>query len=127
MDSRLNNPDFMKFPLKIGEDGAATSNRREHVLEQIEQVLFTAPGERWFRPDFGVGVPALVFEPNNAALWEVTKKRLMAPLSDALKGEVDPSSLEVNVESDGAALVITIGYKLAAINHTEKIQFALEG
>lgn len=127
MASRLNNPDFMKFPLEMGANGAATSKRREHVREQIAQVLFTAPGERWFRPEFGVGISALVFEPNNATLWEVTKKRLLASLGEALKGEVDPSSLEVSVAGDGATLNITIGYKLATINHTEKIQFALEG
>ncbi len=127
MASRLNNPDFMKFPLKMGANGALTSNRRDHVREQIEQVLFTAPGERWFRPEFGVGVPALVFEPNNPALWEVTKKRLLASLSEALAGEVDPGSLDVQVEGEGAKLIITIGYRLATINHTEKLRFAMEG
>jgi len=125
--SRLNNPDFMKFPLAVGEEGAVTSNRRDHVREQIEQVIFTAPGERWFRPEFGVGLRALVFEPNNAALWEVTKKRLLASLSEALAGEVDPGSLEVRVEGFEATLTITIAYRLATINHTEKLRFALEG
>ena len=97
------------------------------MRERIEQVLFTAPGERWFRPEFGVGLRALVFEPNNPALWEVTKKRLLASLSDALTGEVDPSSLEVRVEGSGATLLITIAYRLATINHTEKLRFSLEG
>ena len=86
MPTRLNNPDYMKFPLEIGAHGAETSTRRLHVREQIEQVLFTHPGERWFRPEFGIGVRALVFEPNNLALWEVTKKRLLASLRDALAG-----------------------------------------
>jgi len=126
MASRLNNPDFMKFPLEIGENGAAVSKRAEDVRGQIEQVLFTAPGERWFRPEFGLGIRAWVFEPNNAALWEVGKKRLLASLSEALTGEVDPSSLEVSVSGDGAVLNITIASRLAAINHTEKIRFALE-
>ena len=66
--SRLNTPDFMKFPLTIGAEGAVPSTRLEHVREIIETVLFTNPGERWFRPDFGVGAVALVFEPNAAGL-----------------------------------------------------------
>ena len=39
------------------------------------QVLFTAPGERINRPDFGCGVKRLVFAPNSevsAALAQVT-------------------------------------------------------
>ena len=126
MATRLNNSDYMKFPLAIGVRGAATSARRLHVREQIEQVLFTNPGERWFRPEFGVGVRALVFEPNNLALWEVTKKRLLATLRESLAGEVDPRSLEVAVAGEGEKLLITISYMLATIQHTEKLQFAVQ-
>ena len=127
MKTRLNNPDYMTFPLRIGAAGAAVSTRQAHVREQIEQVLFTNPGERWFRPEFGVGVRALVFEPNNQPLWEVTKKRLMASLSDALSGEVDPRSLTIDVTGDGEKLLITIGYTLATLNHAEKVRFTVEG
>jgi phage baseplate assembly protein W len=127
MATRLNNPDYMKFPLEIGARGVITSARRQHVREQIEQVLFTHPGERWFRPEFGIGVRALVFEPNASALWEVTKNRLLASLNEALAGEVDPRSLEVAVEGDDEKLLITISYMLATIQHTEKLQFAVQG
>ncbi len=118
---------YLKFPFSVDDEGPKTSNRSEHVREQIEQVLFTNPGERWFRPEFGVGVRALVFEPNSSVLWEVTKKRLLASLTEALAGEVVPSSLDVTVDGDGAKLFITIAYTLAAINHTEKVEFAVEG
>ena len=46
-----------------------------HVEQLIRQVLFTAPGERINRPDFGCGLKRLVFAPNNvisAALAQVT-------------------------------------------------------
>jgi len=126
MATRLNNSDYMKFPLEIGVHGAVTSTRQLHVREQIEQVLFTHPGERWFRPEFGIGVRALVFEPNNLALWEVTKKRLLASLQEALAGEVDPRSLDVAVTGEGEKLLITISYMLATLQHTEKLQFAVQ-
>ena len=121
--SRLNNLDYMKFPLQIGEGGAVNSSRLEHVREQIEQVLFTLPGERWYRPDFGAGVLTLLFEPNNHVLWEVTEKRLLASLTDALIGEVDPKTLAVKVEGQDEKLLVTISYTLATLNHTERQQF----
>lgn len=127
MTNKLNNPDYMKFPLDIAAQGAVTSTRREHVREQIEQVLFTIPNERWFRPEFGIGVRALVFEPNSQALWEMAKKRLAASLNDALAGEVDPASLEIEVTGEEEKLLITIAYTLATINHTEKLEFAVGG
>jgi len=47
----------------------------EHVDQLIRQVLFTSPGERVNRPDFGCGIKRLVFAPNSevsAALAQVT-------------------------------------------------------
>ena len=126
--TRLNAPDYMRFPLTIGPAGSEMSSRLEHVREIIEQVLFTNPGERWFRHDFGVGAVALVFEPNAPPLWEVTRKRMTAALTDALAGEVDPKSIEVGIDTDastGAELIVTVGFTLAAINHTERNSYAI--
>ena len=125
--SRLNNSDYMKFPFAIGENGTLRSTRREHVREMIEQVLFTLHGERWYRPEFGVGVRALVFEPNNEALVQLTKKRLLASLAEALSGEVDPKTLTVEVANEEEKLLVTIAYTLATINHTEHQRFLIGG
>jgi hypothetical protein len=125
--TRLNNRDYMRFPFTVGEQGALVSSRHQHVREQIEQILFTNPGERWYRPDFGIGARALVFEPNSSPLWELVKKRLLATLAEALKGEVLPESLEVEVTGENERLLIQIGYQLAALQHSEKLQFVLNG
>lgn len=122
--SALNNAVYMKFPFRIG-NGAVLSTRLEHVREIIEQVLFTHHAERWYRPEFGVGIVTLVFEPNNLALRELTKKRLMTSLTDALAGEVDPRTLSVDVVSEGEKLYAIISYTLAALNHTERQQFLI--
>ena len=125
--SRLNNPDYMQFPFAIADSGVLTSSRRDHVREQIEQVLFTMPGERWYRPEFGAGVRALVFEPNNQALVELTRKRLQASLSEALAGEVNPKTLEIDVSAQDEKLLIVISYTLATINHTERQEYLIDG
>ena len=122
---RLSDPPFLAFPLRIGATGARTSTRARHVREQIEQVLFTNPNERVFRPEFGAGVKKLIFEPNASALWEVTRKRLMSSLAEALQGEVDPRTLEVNVRGEEEKLIIDIAYNLAAIGRSEKHAFVV--
>jgi phage baseplate assembly protein W len=124
--TRLTNESYMAFPFRIGDRGVATSARAEHVRQQIEQVLLTNPGERVFRPDFGAGMGALVFEPNTSVLAELTRKRLLASLTEALRGEVDPKTLQVDVQPDlqggGETLRVTVSYTLAAIGHTEQHQ-----
>ncbi|MDR2208472.1 MAG: GPW/gp25 family protein [Azoarcus sp.] len=124
---KLPDPTFLKFPFHIGKDGPEFSRRAAHVRSQIEQVLMTAPGERVFRPDFGVGVKQLVFEPNSSALWSVTENRLMSTLAQALQGEVDPSTLQASVTGEGEKLNITVAYTLARIGLREEHEFPVSG
>ncbi len=119
----LSETQYLKFPFSVGDDGPKTSSRSKHVREQIEQVLFTSPKERVFRPEFGVGVRRLVFEPNNVALRNTTLKQLNASLAEALHGEVDPRTLEIDVSNKDEKLIIHISYVLAAINRKESHAF----
>lgn len=121
----LPSPRYLAFPFRIGAPGAATAERSQHVRQQIEQVLFTNPGERVFRPEFGAGVQALVFEPNDSALATVTRKRLVSTLAEALKGEVDPRSLTVDVTSEEEKVFIVVGYALATLGHSERHQILI--
>lgn len=110
---------YLAFPFRVTPAGPRTSGRRDHVREQIEQLLFTDPGERVFRPQFGAGARRLVFEPNSSALSELTRKRLSAALMDAVQGEVDPRTLEVDVRPDEERLQIVVSYQLATISAAE--------
>lgn len=123
--SDLRKSDYLKFPFSVGKDGPETSSRAEHVREQIEQVLFTSPKERVFRPEFGIGVRRLVFEPNNSILRNTTIRCLNASLAEALHGEVDPRTLEVEVNNEEEKLLIRISYILASINKQESHTFIL--
>lgn len=127
--AKLNTVRYVAFPFALGADGPATALREDHVKQQIQQVLFTNPGERVFRPEFGAGLRALVHEPNASSLWEVTRKRMLASLAEALQGEVDPKTLEVDVRAgdDESQLIISIRYQLTTLGYVETHAFSLEG
>jgi uncharacterized protein len=127
MAKRLTDPPYLAFPLRISNAGPELAGRARHVRDQIEQVLFTLSGERVFRPEFGAGVKALLFEPNSSAVWQVTRKRLVASLAEALAGEVDPRSLEVDVIGEEASLSIRIAYSLSTLGVRQTQSFLLGG
>jgi phage baseplate assembly protein W len=57
-----------QFAVDLGRGRIAEEeNYAKHVEQMMMQVLFTAPGERIDRPDFGCGVKRLVFAPNSEA------------------------------------------------------------
>ncbi len=130
MQNRLTDPKYMAHPFGINEQGVETSQRREHIREQIRQVLFTNPGERVFRLDFGAGLQKLIFDTNNTSLWDLTRQRLFSSLSEVLRGEVDPSSIEIERRLSQAhenILYIRIAYRLATINRNEEHLFEFSG
>ena len=128
LESRLPRTRYMRFPFSMTRDGAETSARADHIREQIMQVIFTSPGERVFRPEFGFGARRHVFEPNALPLWEAVRSRLHGSLTEALAGEVDPKTIRVEVgapKGEPEKLLVTISYVLAAIQKEESHAFEL--
>ena len=110
----------MAFPFRMEREGPETVTRFAHIRQQVEQVLFTSPGERVFRPEFGFGARRHVFEPNAPALWEFAQNRLYGALADALAGEVDPKTIRVSVgPGEPGVLLVRIAYVIAAIQKEE--------
>jgi phage baseplate assembly protein W len=52
------------FPLHFDSRGhTAKADDDNHIRDMIEQLIFTNPGERVNRPDFGSGLLQLIFAP----------------------------------------------------------------
>ncbi|MBO3749201.1 GPW/gp25 family protein [Streptosporangiaceae bacterium NEAU-GS5] len=99
------------FPFRIdGHGRTAAADDAEHVRELIEQVLFTAPGERVNRPDFGSGILRLVFEPADGELATATGLLVQAALQRWLPETVEVQSVDVAVRD--ATLSVVVRYLL---------------
>lgn len=128
LETRLPRVRYMRFPFEMAKDGAATCERADHIREQIMQVIFTSPGERVFRPEFGFGARRHVFEPNSVSLWEAVRSRLHGSLVEALAGEVDPKTIRVTAGAppdNPEQLLVTVTYLLAALQKEESHEFRL--
>lgn len=64
----------LSFPLRLDPRGrTALADDEAYLRGLVEQVLFTRPGERVNRPDFGSGVDRLVFAPTDDAVAQSTQ------------------------------------------------------
>lgn len=88
------------------------TNYAAHVEQLIKQVLFTSPGERVNRPDFGCGVKRMVFAPND----EVVASLAQVTVLEALKRWLDPviTVNNVTVKAVDEVLQILVAYTLKA-------------
>ncbi|MEV5986951.1 GPW/gp25 family protein [Streptomyces sp. NPDC052051] len=72
----------------------------EHVHDLIEQLLFTSPGERVMRPDFGCGLLDLVFAPNSPELVSTLELAVQAALQRWLGDLVEVPALDIECGDD---------------------------
>ena len=115
--------DFLDHPFHIdGRGRAATTGADDHIRDMIHQVLFTSPGERVNRPDFGCGLKQMVFMPNSDALATATQFLVQGSL---LRWLADVIQVErVRVTSDDERLVVEVEYVRRDNGQREHERFA---
>jgi phage baseplate assembly protein W len=112
----------LDYPLHLdGRNRTATTDEDDHLRDMIYQVLFTNPGERVNRPDFGCGLKALVFMPNSDALASATQVLVKAALQKWLEQEITVERVEV--EAQDSTLYVTIAYRKRADGERRVEQF----
>ena len=116
----------LDFPLHFdGLGRTATTGRNDHIRDLIEQVLFTSPGERVMRPDFGSGLLALVFEPNSSTLAATTQMLVQGALQQHLSQLIALQA--VQVVNDDAALRVDVRYVVLGDGSSHSERFVVPG
>lgn len=112
----------MDYPFHFDPRGrVAEPGNDDHVRDMIEQLLFTSPGERVNRPDFGSGLLQMVFAPNSEELGTALQFTLQAALQRWLDDVIDVGKLQVS--SDDASLRVELSYTVRATGDTRNESF----
>jgi phage baseplate assembly protein W len=103
-------PAYLDHPYQTDTRGrSAETDVDGHVRDLIFQVLFTSPGERVNRPDFGCGLKQLLFMPNSDGLATATKQLVQGSLHRWLDPIITIENLDV--KADGSRLIVTVAYR----------------
>ena len=83
-----------------------------HVEQLMRQVLFTNPGERINRPDFGCGIRRMVFAPNSESSASLAQVTVYQALEKWLGNLIKVDGVEVQAVEE--VLEVKIAYFLKA-------------
>ncbi|MEO8971028.1 MAG: GPW/gp25 family protein [Ktedonobacteraceae bacterium] len=113
---------YIAYPVHFDSRGrTAVTDYNTHVRDMLEQLLFTNPGERVNRPDFGSGLQQLVFAPNSPELAAALQYTLKAAVQRWLGDVLELQALDVT--SDDSTLSIVIAYIVKQTNERQVAQF----
>src|SRR5690348_16090011 len=114
------------FPFAFdGRGRTASTGDADHIRDMIEQILFTSPGERVNRPDFGSGLLQLVFAPNSAELAATLQFTTQAALQRWLGDLIQVD--ELAVENQEAELRVTVRYVVRRTQEPRVAEFTRGG
>jgi len=108
-----------------GRGRTADADEAAWIRGLVEQVLFTTPGERVMRPDFGSGLMQLVFAPNSPELAATTQFLLQAALQQWLGDLVTVRAVEV--EAVESTLRVTVRYVIRRTQVAQEATFERGG
>ncbi len=113
------------FPFQIdGRGRTAATNDASHIRDMIEQLLFTNPGERVNRPDFGSGLLQMVFQPNSVELAAALQFTLQGSLQQTLGDRIQLQG--VQVDSTDSTLTVSVQYIIRGQQQMQTAQFSQE-
>ena len=115
----------LDFPFRFDARGrTARTTEEDHIRDLIAQVLFTSPGERVNRPDFGCGLKQLVFAPNSSELAAATQALVQASLQQWLGDLIHVEVVEASAEE--ARLVVNLSYVVRSSGERRAERFEVE-
>jgi uncharacterized protein len=113
------------YPFHLDRRGrTANADEDAHIRDLIEQVLFTVPGERVNRPDFGSGLMQLVFAPSSDEVATATQFLVQGALQQWLGDLIQVD--EADVESEDATLRVTVRYTIRRDQQSQVATFSRE-
>lgn len=99
------------FPFQLdGRGRTALADPESHIRQMIEQLLFTSPGERVNRPDFGCGLMQFVFAPGGSDLDAALQFTVQSAIQRWLGDLIDLR--ELRVDSSEGNLSVNIRYAI---------------
>lgn len=122
----------ISYPFRISNRGGcvmSTTSRTDptHIAESIQQIFNTNFLERPMESEIYTSVTALLYEPNDIALQQVLKTRIvddLERLEERIECDEEGIEFEVEVEEDVEYLYVYITYKIIKYNtyYTSKVK-----
>jgi phage baseplate assembly protein W len=118
--------EYFDHPFSIdGRGRAGVTTPDDHVRDLIWQVLFTNPGERVNRPDFGCGLMQLVFAPNSGALAAATQFTVQGALQRWLADRIVVERVRITPQQE--VLTVEVTYVRRDTGQRQRDSFSSSG
>jgi len=104
----------INYPFKSSVEGFfldMTTNSLDAVKEDLQYLLLTEKGERFYLPDFGTNLKKFLFDPNDEKNAADIQNELIVTVNKYLPG-LTISNVEILSEDDDKGLILKVSFKI---------------
>lgn len=112
----------LAFPYRPELGRSARRDHAGHVRDMLEILLFTSPGERVQRPEFGCGLNQLLFAGNSPELQATLELTIRTAVQRWLGDVLLIETLDVRVED--STLTVELGYVIRSTGERNSAGFS---
>ncbi len=119
---------YLSQPVRIVGDLATlalTTDADRHLRDKLLAILFTSPGERVNRPEFGVGLRRAVFEGINELMLAALRFRILQGLRRDIGPEIEIDELRIEMAPEHGEIAIFIDYHRVADQVSQGLEVRL--
>ena len=104
----------LRIPLQLDSRRrlAVASTGPDVMRAQIIDMMVTARGERVFRPDYGAGVPEMLFGNVDPMIFKIKEKDIKNYLSGRMVAGVIESVQLSEKDGENSTLIVTVTFRL---------------
>lgn len=104
---------YLYQPFRLGRNMgvAVTDDADRHLTDKLMAVLFTAPGERVNKPEFGVGLSSMLFEAIDEAMLIELEQRVRSGIEYELGDELEIEGFDLLADPIRGELRLVLDYR----------------
>lgn len=103
----------------------STLSNSEAIKASVRNIVLTAPGEKFFNPNFGSKITKLLFEPLDPFLIDAIQNEILNTIRNHEK-RVTVRKVRCKANYDDNSIDVYLSYKIIGIPLTESVNFVLQ-
>jgi len=104
---------------------ASTLSNAEAIKSAVKNIVLTAPGEKFFNPNFGSKISQLLFEPLDPFLVNAIQTEILNTIRNYEK-RVTVKTVRCKANYDDNSINVFVQYKIVGLPLTESVNFVLQ-
>jgi|TARA_B100000085_G_scaffold23128_1_gene19438 phage baseplate assembly protein W len=95
------------------------------IKQSVKNLVLTVPGEKFYQPNYGSRITALLFEPLDPFLVDAIQNEILNTLRNNEK-RITVTKVQCAADYENNAIEVTVEYKIIGLPIVENVEFVLQ-